>query len=334
MSRRYHRFGPRTTALALALAAGSGVPAEDAKPVTVHTQDIAVSGDVAVLARTGGIITLDVSDPVRPREIGRMGVQATILSVRLEGGRAWLAAGAQGVVLADLSEPAEPRLEWQVDVVGRVREVLPVGERVLLAESRHGLSVYDLSDPERPRRTASLSTRGEVCALALEGDLLATAEELAGVRLFDVRSPDHPHELALVDVEGARDVAFVGDRLLIAAGRRGVVVVDASEPRSPEIVGEVAPERSAVSVARFGRLALVGNGSAGIQVVDPFHDEGPRARAHVPLSSRYPAGRVAAEGSVAYIAADQAGFVMIDLADLDAPRMLHPPSRRMRIQKR
>ena len=56
----------------------------------------------------------------------------------------------------------------------------------------------------------------------------------------------------------------------------------------------------------------MGNGSAGIQVVDPFHDEGPRATAHVPLSRRYPAGRVAAEGSVAYIAADQAGFVMID----------------------
>jgi len=333
MSGRYGRLGPGATVLALVLAAGSGTRAQDAEPVTVHTQDIAVSGGVAVLARTGGIITLDVSDPVRPREIGRMGVQATILAVRLEGTRAWLAAGAQGVVLADLSDPADPRLVWQVDVVGRVREVLPLGERVLLAENRHGLNVYDLSDPERPRRTASVSTRSEVRALALEGDLLATAEELAGVRLFDVRSPDHPRELALVDVEGARDVAFVGNHLLVAAGRRGVVVVDASEPRSPEIVGEVAPARSAVSVARFGRLALVGNGSAGIQVVDPFHDEGPRARALVPLSRRYPAGRVAADGSVAYIAADQAGFVMIDLADLDAPRMLHPPSRRMRVRQ-
>ena len=332
MSRRYRGLGPGATALALTLVAGSGAPARDAEPVTVHTRDIAVSGDVAVLGRTGGIITLDVSDPVRPREIGRMGVHATILAVRLEGERAWLAAGAQGVALADLSDPTEPRLEWLVDVVGRVREVLPLGDRVLLAESREGLNVYDLSDPERPRRTASLSTRAEVRALALEGELLATAEELAGVRLFDVRSPDHPHELALIEVEGARDVAFVDGRLLVAAGRRGVVVVDTSEPRSPKIVGEIAPVRSAVSVARFGRLALVGNESAGIQGVDPFHEEGPRARAHVPLSSRYPAGRVAAEGSVAYIAADRAGFVMIDLADLDAPRMLHPPSRRMHVK--
>jgi hypothetical protein len=75
----------------------------------------------------------------------------------------------------------------------------------------------------------------------------------------------------------------------------------------------------------------VGNGSAGVQVVDPFHPDAPRSIGVVGLSSRYPAGRLAVEDDVVYVAADLGGLAVIDLENLDEPRVLHPRSRRMRV---
>ena len=68
--------------------------APDEEPLLeAHLYDVAVLDDVAVLGRTGGIVTLDISDPDKPVELGRMGLAATVLAVRLEDDHAWLSAG-------------------------------------------------------------------------------------------------------------------------------------------------------------------------------------------------------------------------------------------------
>ncbi len=202
---------------------------------------------------------------------------------------------------------------------------------MLVAEGREGLSVIDVSEPNRPYRATSVSTRAELRALALRETVLATAEELAGVRLFDVSRPDTPRELSVVPVEGARDVAFVEELLVVAAGRQGLVVVDIAEPKSPRIVAEVPPLRSALTVAPHGRLALVGSGIAGVQVVDPFAADGPTMIKSIRLSSRFPAGNLTADGHLVYVAVDRGGFAVLDLENVDDPRVLHPRSRRMRV---
>jgi len=305
---------------------------DDDAPLEARCHDVAARGELAVLGRTGGIVTIDIEDPARPREIGRMGVNATIRVVALDGDRAWLAGGAYGVALVDISDPIAPRFLQRIDVPGKVLDVIPFAEdRLLLAESRHGLSVMDVSDPARARRTASVGTRDEVRALALQDDLLATAEEHGGVRLFDLSRPDNPDELAEIDVEGALDVAFIESLLLVTAGKRGTLLFDVSERRSPRAVGEIAAERSALTVIPHGRLALVGSGSAGVQILDPFPPDGPRAIKRVRLSGRFPAGRLAVSGHAVLVAADLAGFAVIDLEAVDDPHVLHPRSRRMRV---
>jgi hypothetical protein len=334
-ARRVIVFAARALACgALVSAVGplAAAAADEAEPIEARCHDVAVREGLAVLGRTGGIITLDVSNPVKAKELGRLGLRATVLAVALEQDRAWLAAGAYGLARVDLSDPASPSLEHRIDVPGKVREVIPLGERVLLAESRHGLSVMDVSDPARPRRTASVSTRDEVRALALCEGMLAIAEELAGVRLFDVTRPDTPRELAQIDLEGANDLTFVEGLLLVAAGRNGLVTIDVSRPRSPRFAGVVPPARSAQTVAPHGRLALVGNGSAGVQIIEPSAPDGPRLLQTIALSGRYPAGRLAAEGSTVFVAADLGGLVILDVEKIDEPRVLLPRDRRMRIR--
>ena len=328
-------------ALLFALLAGAG-PGESsvATPKTEATlpppacRDVGVRDQLAVLAQTGGIVTLDLKDPAHPRELGRLGLHATVVRVAFAGNEAWLAAGAWGVARVDLEDPAAPRLLQRLDVTGKVADVLPMGSRLLVAESRDGLSVWDVSLPDRPKRTASVPTRGEVVAVALDGSRLATAEELAGVRLFDLEHPDTPRELATVEIEGARDVAFVEGRLVVAAGKRGLVVLSLDEPRAPRITAEFPPpEKSALAVAPFGKLALVAGGAAGVQVVDPAGGEGgARALRTVRISSRHAAFGVAASGTTVLVAAGELGFAVLDLSNLDDPKVLYPTGRRMRIE--
>jgi len=307
--------------------------APDEEPLLeAHLYDVAVLDDVAVLGRTGGIITLDISDPEKPVELGRMGLQATVLAVVLEDDHAWLAAGSYGVVLVDMSDPAAPLLEHRIDRPGKVREVIPLGPRLLLAENRNGLTVLDVADPARPRQRVSISTRDELLAIALHDRVLATAEEHAGIRLFDVAHPDTPRELAQVDLEGARDVAFVEGRLLVATGKQGVIVFDLEQPRSPRRIGVIPPARSALSVTPYGKLALVGNGSGGVQLVDPLSPDGPRVLSTLPLSGRYPAGRLAVSGHTVFVAADLGGLVVLDVENVEEPVLLHPRGRRMRVR--
>jgi len=307
---------------------------DEEKPLEARCYDVAARGELAVLGRTGGIVTIDISDPARPREIGRMGLNATIRVVALDGDRAWLAGGAYGVALVDISDPIAPQFLQRIDVSGKVRDVIPLNaDRLLLAESRHGLSVMDVSDLQRARSVASISTRDEVRGLALNGDLLATAEEHGGVRLFDMSRPDNPDELAEIDVAGALDVAFVDSLLLVAAGKQGTLLFDVSEPHAPRQVGEIPADRSALTIIPHGRLALVGCGSAGVQVLDPFPPDGPRAIKRVRLSARFPAGRLAVSGQTVLVATDLSGFAVIDLEDVDDPRVLHPRSRRMRVRE-
>ena len=83
--------------------------------LAARCHDVAVAGDLVVLGQTGGIVTLDVSDPANPRELGRLGIKATVLDVTLDGDTAWLAAGAYGVVQVDLSSPESPRFEQRID---------------------------------------------------------------------------------------------------------------------------------------------------------------------------------------------------------------------------
>ncbi len=331
--------GPARLAARACLAAALGVaaPSANAAPVEEHPlpaacHAVAVQDGLLVLGQSGGIVTLDSGDPARPRELGRLRLDATIVGVVLDGARAWLAGGSQGLFRVDLSEPAAPRLVQRFDVDGSVRAVALGRDRLFLAASQEGLGVVDLSLPDRLRMTARIGTRDEVRALALRENLLATAEESAGVRLFEVSRPDVPRELAQVGIEGALDLAFVGEFLVVAAGRRGIVLLDLADPRSPRQAWEVPTPRPASTVAAQGRWALVGCGSAGVQVVDPLASDGPRVLRSLRAPGRHPAGRLAADGSIAFVAADRGGFVVFDLTDLADPRLLHPTSRRMRVE--
>ena len=66
--------------------------AEPATPAGIH--DVALRGDTAWVARRGGLLALDISDPSLVRQNGELALAGTIADLVLEGDTALLAAGA------------------------------------------------------------------------------------------------------------------------------------------------------------------------------------------------------------------------------------------------
>lgn len=347
MHRRQRRFSARAlrfstwlvlaSLLALPVEAQSGTRRDrrgKSGPLPqVRWLDVAVRDGMAFFARTNGLLVLDVTEDLQPVEVGRLNVRASVFDVRLDGPRAWLAAGTHGLMLVDVSNPTEPAVLARHETPGSVRQVVLSGDTAFLADHRHGVVVLDVSHPLRPRRLATLSTRGKALALATDGKIMAIAEGPAGVRLFDVSKPGAPRERAVLsEIEDARDVALVDDLLLVAAARHGLAVYRLAGNASPARIGTlVTGKRQALAVYKAAGGAIVAHGGAGMSIVDLATPASPRVRSELSLPRSFPVLRLALDGSRAYIASDVAGFGVVDMTSLDSPEVVLPNRRRMRI---
>lgn len=163
---------------------------------------------------------------------------------------------------------------------------------------------------------------------------MATAEGSAGVRLFDNTRPCAPLDRFQVIPPNwvpARDVALIDDRILIAAGRGGLLVYHLSKEEKPTYLGAFVADRAIDTVTPFGKLALVSHGSTGMSVVDPLQVDGPQWVATIDLPRGFPVSDVTVGGDMAYIVSGKAGFGVVDLSDPARPDVILPRKRPLRV---
>lgn len=156
---------------------------------------------------------------------------------------------------------------------------------------------YDVSDPSSPQELSSFSTpnrrvggeaEGHTVSFARRGDnyLMVTVSG-TGIDTWDitdVRNPEHLGHLGISGVnygdytEAVWGVAWQGQYIYVGATNNGVKVVDASDPTSLSLAGEISP--SAYGGVSAGPVEAVGNvlvvmtpkesgGIATLDITDP-----------------------------------------------------------------
>jgi len=203
------------------------------------------------------------------------------------GPTAWIDASARRLVaatydslhVAELRPEALPRVAaelryveqagWPEDAHGR--DVVLLGDHLAyVALGPAGIAVVDLVDASLPQALRRVPVPGdlEAISLAQRGALLAVGA-VGGVVLYDLTTPLRPRylgELAGGAPLRALEMAFLGDLLLVAADRDGLLVVDLSDPAVPTIVGRLTPGYSITGVTTSGRRAYVAG--AGLLVLE------------------------------------------------------------------
>ena len=105
--------------------------------------------------------------------------------------------------------------------------------------------------------------------VTVDGDY-AYAAFLNGLKVIDVRQKRLPYEVSQLFLGGGRDIEKRGPLVYLAAGDKGLKVVDVSDPKTPRLVGsaEVPGPGSANAVAVGASHVFVAGGESGLLVFD------------------------------------------------------------------
>lgn len=233
----------------------------------------------------GGLSVIDVRIDGEPGVVGGyrvIGMHAG--RVALHETTAFVADRNLGLHVIDVSVPARPRPMRLHDPIGFAEGVTVDGSTVYVAAGRYGLRAVDVADPSRPVETASVET----------GASAATVTVLSGVAYVTTLSRD----MSVVDVSTGtpsaasaytwewygtpRNQAVVGD-IVYVADEFFIFALDATDPMTPCLLG-LAPFSDLTGAA----------GATGIAVAD----------------------------GIAYVAGEQSGLVVMDVADVSQPVVL------------
>ncbi len=124
-----------------------------------------------------------------------------------------------------------------------------------------------------------------------------------------------------VDVGGTiYAISVSGDHAFLAVFRRGLVVVDISDPASMRVLGASGTPLVALDVEVVGNTAFVAGGWDGMVLFDVSDPASP-ARVGVSKADRYSVG-VAVKGNLAVVAEAGDGIRLVDVSTPSSPRQL------------
>jgi hypothetical protein len=192
--------------LVIARVAEGGIELVSQLPSPGWSHGLRLSGNRVFVADWNyGLRVVDVSDPLKPLEVGVLPTPATTIaiSLRFEDGRlrAALAEGHAGIALVDIDQNGHPSLlsrhslglnptdQPHPETGGWVHGVAWSGAYLFAANWKRGLAVLDVHDPLHPRLVMEYPTTGTALAVAAElqsdgGHLVFLADGEAGLRIF------------------------------------------------------------------------------------------------------------------------------------------------------
>jgi hypothetical protein len=200
------------------------------------------------------------------REVARFQPSAAVHGVSVSGSLAVVAAGAAGVVVLDVADPAVPR---QLAAIASpdARDVALEGTFLLVADAAAGLRSFDLSLPSRPVENApALPPAVRVSS----GKGWALAVGPGGVTIIDRAGDGIPRVAGFHPTAWAEDAVRVGDRLIVAEGHQGLVVLDLVDPAHPRAIAALRDVHASAVAAGEGYVLAAGAGSvAAFKVLVP-----------------------------------------------------------------
>ena len=316
--------------------------------------DVAVTGDTVLVAAPGcGLINVDLSNPVHPKELARVRTLST--RVVAQGSTAIVAHNAFAVV--SISEDGSLQVQGGIGDELSTHSMALAGDYLYRASG--DIDVVDISDPRAPSVAARISTLAPpAVAYHNERALLVGG----GLWVFDVSNPAHIRAGSYTPLPWVGySIDTVNNTALIGTGR-GLIAVDVTPGIEPRIVSTLATEEGIFSVAvvtedvayaisadsqlmrvqlrdmeliRIGPTPSMVDGAHGVQYEGGFlfvHTQGgvwlmevtaprsPKALGFLPTQEGLSLD-VAVRGHTAYVVGDH-GIRVVDISNPSEPRDL------------
>lgn len=290
-----------------------------------NTYGVAVSGKTVYMADgIAGLRAVDITNLQEPRELGRIAVPQVAYDVVLNGATAFVSDPGSSVLAIDVRDPAQMKVLGSTATPGTPTLVTLVGKQLFIADGPGGLTVVDVANPALPRVASNVAPASSAQALSVvvRDGIAYLADFYVGLMTADVRHPVAPQPLVgnlRWETEG-RDAQLEQGKLYVAAGEKGLLVVDAANEAAPEQIGSLEVGGTAEGVFVANHHAYVAAGFAGLVVVDVTDPTEPKQLGAFDTPGQ--ALSVVVEGTTAFVADDQRGLRLIDVTDPTAPRAI------------
>ncbi len=252
--------------------------------------------------------------------------QDGVSDVRVLQNYLYLAQEHEGMRVLNVSDPLHPEEVTHLPDIDC--EELEVEGTLLAARclSDPTVIVFSLTNPASPELLTTLSPEIAISQIDLNQSRLAVwgyhtvgREIVDDLLLYDLSDPATPVVLAhYAGLFGfCYDLELNGDRLLVAAGNRGLICVDLSDLEHPVSQTVALPEGSgyAFGVLGFGEHACIGAGNGFYLVdLDTMQPVGS-------IEELYTAYQVRTDGELVYLSygAEDCPVAAIDISDPTAP---------------
>lgn len=283
--------------------------------------DLQVAGSrLYVAADTLGLRIIDIANPLAPVALGSFTGSSDVTAVVVSGNLAYVAAGSDGSFVVDVANPAAPQALGHAPGSGYDRRVHLQGQHLYVASQvvGGGVRVIDVAVPTQPVQVATHSVHNAM-AIAGSGNWLYVPGRLH-IAVVDVALPTSPVAgTPIATASTSLEVAWMGNRLLVAGGNAGLVVLDAG--------GGALVERARVGVGGYAsRVAVLGSHAYVVdgfflRVVDVSDPDAPQQVHAIEANTATWYDAVVA-GQRLYLANGIAGLKVYDLADPAQPQLL------------
>lgn len=199
---------------------------------------VALDSLVLLALEAPGLAVLDVSDPLRMRQVGASPPGGTARALAVQDTLVCMTTGAGGFHVYSLANPEHPRLLGSCPLDYADGFALQ-GDLAWVADD-WSLTAVDLSDPRQPVVLQRTYTGLPVYDVAIEDDL-ATVAGRVGLRFYDVGLHGLALPAGILQLEDQPRFSRVrvrNGRVLYGAYDRGFKIVDCSDPGSPRLLFE------------------------------------------------------------------------------------------------
>jgi hypothetical protein len=155
---------------------------------------------------------------------------------------------------------------WPFGIADVVIRANIAGTDYAILGSGGGAYILDMTNPNSPNKIGQLKTPGRVSGLAVVNNYLYIADRI-GIRIFDISTPQAPVELGSCPTSSALSI-FVKDDYAYLVGGLNLVIVNVTNPYSPQVVSEFITGAIVNDVYVQDSFAYITNSDSGFHVLN------------------------------------------------------------------
>ncbi|HEU5310019.1 MAG TPA: FlgD immunoglobulin-like domain containing protein, partial [Candidatus Eisenbacteria bacterium] len=219
-------------------------------------------GRAYLAAMSGGLLTVDVSNPSAPALLSSLplseqvsAVQVIDSSLVVVGRRA--PAGTGGLSFVDVTIPTGPLLRGEAAIPLADPRAIAVKDTIaFVADASRGLLSIGFGDPDNPAQVGPSSGFG-ARGLHLSGNTLLVGTRSEGLQIVDVSLVHVPRLQSTIFTPPIHGMARSGASVALFLADEGALVVDIADPFAPVTRGPIALPGSARGGTWTGDTLLV-----------------------------------------------------------------------------